>query len=58
MLRDIKERGRSLESVIDQYTTFVKPAFEEFTLPVQMLLLLELILPLSSIYRQRNMLMS
>lgn len=34
VLRDIKERGRDLEQVIYQYTTFVKPAFEEFCLPV------------------------
>ena len=34
VLRDIQERGRTLESVLDQYTVFVKPAFEEFTLPV------------------------
>lgn len=34
MLRDISERGRDLESVLAQYITFVKPAFEEFCLPV------------------------
>uniref|UniRef100_H2Z258 Uridine-cytidine kinase n=1 Tax=Ciona savignyi TaxID=51511 RepID=H2Z258_CIOSA len=33
VLRDITDRGRSLESVLQQYTTFVKPAFEEFCLP-------------------------
>ena len=33
-MRDIKERGRNLDQVLDQYTTLVKPAFEEFTLPV------------------------
>lgn len=32
--RDIQERGRTLESVLEQYTKYVKPAFEEFTLPV------------------------
>lgn len=34
VLRDTQERGRRLEQVLDQYTNFVKPAFEEFTLPV------------------------
>ena len=34
VLRDITERGRTLESVLSQYTNFVKPAFEEFCLPV------------------------
>ena len=32
--RDIQERGRTLDSVLEQYTKYVKPAFEEFTLPV------------------------
>lgn len=27
-------RGRDLEQILTQYTTFVKPAFEEFCLPV------------------------
>jgi uridine kinase len=31
--RDIKERGRSLQQVLQQYLTLVKPAFEEFCLP-------------------------
>lgn len=34
VLRDIQERGRELEQVLTQYTQFVKPAFEEFCLPV------------------------
>ena len=34
VLRDINERGRELENVLTQYTQFVKPAFEEFCLPV------------------------
>ncbi|XP_043942761.1 uridine-cytidine kinase 2-like [Protopterus annectens] len=34
VLRDISERCRDLEQVLTQYTTFVKPAFEEFCLPV------------------------
>lgn len=34
VLRDISERGRDLEQVLSQYITFVKPAFEEFCLPV------------------------
>uniref|UniRef100_A0A3P8VWD2 uridine/cytidine kinase n=1 Tax=Cynoglossus semilaevis TaxID=244447 RepID=A0A3P8VWD2_CYNSE len=34
VLRDISERGRELEQVLTQYITFVKPAFEEFCLPV------------------------
>ena len=32
--RDTKERGRDLDLVLLQYTERVKPAFEEFTLPV------------------------
>ena len=28
-------RGRDLEQILSQYTTFVKPAFEEFCLPVR-----------------------
>uniref|UniRef100_A0A8C6U589 uridine/cytidine kinase n=1 Tax=Neogobius melanostomus TaxID=47308 RepID=A0A8C6U589_9GOBI len=34
VLRDISQRGRELEQVLAQYITFVKPAFEEFCLPV------------------------
>lgn len=34
VLRDISERGRDLEQILSQYITFVKPAFEEFCLPV------------------------
>ena len=34
MCRDIEERGRDLEQVLKQYIHLVKPAFEEFTLPV------------------------
>ncbi|CAB3369436.1 Hypothetical predicted protein [Cloeon dipterum] len=33
VIRDIKERKRDLDTVINQYTRFVKPAFEEFCLP-------------------------
>ncbi|KAF4514179.1 UNVERIFIED_CONTAM: hypothetical protein B566_EDAN019344, partial [Ephemera danica] len=33
VLRDIKERGRDLDQVLNQYTNFVKVAFEEFCLP-------------------------
>ncbi|PNJ45321.1 UCK1 isoform 5 [Pongo abelii] len=32
VLRDVR-RGRDLEQILTQYTTFVKPAFEEFCLP-------------------------
>ncbi|XP_045878186.1 uridine-cytidine kinase 1 isoform X2 [Meles meles] len=32
VLRDV-QRGRDLEQILTQYTTFVKPAFEEFCLP-------------------------
>jgi len=35
VLRDIEERGRDLEHVLHQYTTLVKPAFEEFCLPTK-----------------------
>ena len=32
-MREVRERGRSMESVIDQYTTTVKPMHEEFVEP-------------------------
>ncbi|XP_040573718.1 uridine-cytidine kinase isoform X2 [Lepeophtheirus salmonis] len=35
VLRDTEERGRDLEQVLLQYTTLVKPAFEEFCLPTK-----------------------
>ena len=31
--RDIKERGRDIEGVIEQYEKFVKPAFDQFIKP-------------------------
>ncbi|TRY95047.1 hypothetical protein DNTS_004682 [Danionella cerebrum] len=34
VLRDMR-RGRDLEQILSQYTTFVKPAFEEFCLPTK-----------------------
>ncbi|KAM7092579.1 uridine-cytidine kinase 1 isoform 4-T4 [Molossus nigricans] len=42
VLRDVN-RGRDLEQILTQYTTFVKPAFEEFCLPQE-----DLFRPLSS----------
>ena len=33
ILRDVKERGRSLDSVINQYLTTVKPMHEQFVEP-------------------------
>jgi uridine kinase len=33
--RDVKERGRDFDSVIEAYEKFVKPSFEEFTLPTK-----------------------
>lgn len=36
VLRDMN-RGRDLEQILTQYTTFVKPAFEEFCLPVSVI---------------------
>eukprot|EP01129_Flabellula_baltica_P012794 TRINITY_DN5829_c0_g1_i1.p1 TRINITY_DN5829_c0_g1~~TRINITY_DN5829_c0_g1_i1.p1 ORF type:complete len:222 (-),score=44.35 TRINITY_DN5829_c0_g1_i1:85-750(-) len=33
--RDIEERGRSLESVLYQYQTFVKPSFDTFIFPTK-----------------------
>ena len=33
ILRDVKERGRSLDSVIDQYLNTVKPMHEQFVQP-------------------------
>lgn len=35
ILRDVKERGRSLESVINQYITTVKPMHEQFVEPTK-----------------------
>jgi len=35
VMRDMKERGRDLELILHQYTTHVKPAFEEFCLPTK-----------------------
>ncbi|XP_064649683.1 uridine-cytidine kinase 2-B-like [Lineus longissimus] len=35
VVRDIKEMHRDLEQVLNQYTTYVKPAFEEFCLPTK-----------------------
>ena len=37
VLRDIEDRGRDLEHILQQYTNLVKPAFEEFCLPVSLL---------------------
>ncbi|MCL4123710.1 UNVERIFIED_CONTAM: hypothetical protein GTU68_014176 [Idotea baltica] len=34
VMRDTNVRGRQLEQVLTQYTKLVKPAFEEFCLPV------------------------
>ena len=33
ILRDVKERGRSLDSVVSQYLTTVKPMHEQFVEP-------------------------
>ena len=33
ILRDVKERGRSIESVVEQYLTTVKPMHEQFIEP-------------------------
>jgi hypothetical protein len=33
ILRDINERGRTVESVLAQYLTFVKPAYHSFIQP-------------------------
>lgn len=33
LLRDVRERGRSMESVVNQYITTVKPMHEEFVEP-------------------------
>merc|ERR1712061_504587 len=35
VLRDIEDRGRDLEHILQQYTNLVKPAFEEFCLPTK-----------------------
>jgi uridine kinase len=33
ILRDVQERGRTLESVLDQYQTTVKPMHEKYVEP-------------------------
>ena len=33
LVRDVRDRGRTLESVIEQYTTTVKPMHEQFVEP-------------------------
>ncbi|ODM98440.1 putative uridine-cytidine kinase [Orchesella cincta] len=35
VVRDVQERGRDLDTVLNQYMKFVKPAFEEFCLPTK-----------------------
>jgi len=35
VMRDIRDRGRDLENVLNQYSSLVKPAFEEFCLPTK-----------------------
>ncbi|KAG8190094.1 hypothetical protein JTE90_006032 [Oedothorax gibbosus] len=35
VLRDTRERGRDLDQILTQYTTYVKPAFEDFCLPTK-----------------------
>lgn len=34
VVRDMRERGRTLESILHQYETFVKPSFDTFVFPV------------------------
>lgn len=48
VLRDVQERGRDLEFVLHQYTNFVKPAFEDFCLPVSFSINLPLVLTIFS----------
>lgn len=35
VMRDITDRGRTLEGVLHQYETFVKPSFEDYILPTK-----------------------
>jgi len=35
VMRDINERGRTLQGVLHQYETFVKPSFEDYILPTK-----------------------
>lgn len=35
VVRDVRDRNRNLETVLNQYDQFVKPAFEEFCLPTK-----------------------
>lgn len=41
--RDINERGRDLDQVLNQYMNFVKPAFEEFCSPVSLIFYVKLL---------------
>lgn len=57
VLRDTQEMGRDLDQVLNQYVNFVKPAFEEFTLPVfiKETSMRTIILPLYYDCRQKSM---
>ena len=64
-MRDVRERGRELDQVLDQYTNLVKPAFEEFTLPVRCRIVCVCVCVVCGVCvilclfpRQRNMLIS
>jgi uridine kinase len=35
VVRDMKERGRTLESILHQYETFVKPSFDTYVFPTK-----------------------
>lgn len=35
VLRDMKQHGRNLEHVLNGYTNYVKPSFEDFCLPTK-----------------------
>uniref|UniRef100_A0A1I8J4V9 Uridine kinase n=2 Tax=Macrostomum lignano TaxID=282301 RepID=A0A1I8J4V9_9PLAT len=35
LIRDIRERGRAVQGVLDQYERFVKPSFDEFIAPTR-----------------------
>lgn len=42
VMRDVEERGRELEVVLNHYMDFVKPSFEEFCLPVKPLVIIDI----------------
>ncbi|CAL6084276.1 Uridine_kinase domain-containing protein [Hexamita inflata] len=53
IIRDVKERGRTVESVIEQYARFVKPSFDKFIQP--QIKLAHLVLPWENMDQNTNL---